>query len=250
MNSLQLAEICGLHAGDGYLRNDGMRAELDISGNVEEKEFYDNHVIPLFSGFFNITIEGKIFPSRNTYGFVIRDRKIIKFLHNLGFPYGNKTKIVEIPKFILKSKNDDTQRNFLRGLFDTDGCFSAIKRYGKNYIEFKRKYHYYPRISIVTCSQQLFSQTSDILKRLGFNFSVQEYMPKRSNESLKYIICIAGENNMRRWFETIGSNNFSKMSKYLIWKNFGFYPPKTTLEQRKQILKGMMHPSVFYGLVA
>ncbi|MDP2906846.1 MAG: hypothetical protein Q8O03_02800 [Nanoarchaeota archaeon] len=44
----ETAEICGIHAGDGYLRNDGRRRELDISGNVEEQTYYDNHVIPLF----------------------------------------------------------------------------------------------------------------------------------------------------------------------------------------------------------
>ena len=64
--SENLAEICGIHAGDGYLRNDGKRIELDISGNMEEKEFYDKHVIPLFSKFFKMKIKGKYFYSRNT----------------------------------------------------------------------------------------------------------------------------------------------------------------------------------------
>ena len=37
--SPELAEICGIHAGDGYLRSNEHRIELDISGNVEEKEY-------------------------------------------------------------------------------------------------------------------------------------------------------------------------------------------------------------------
>jgi len=73
--SPELAEVCGIHAGDGYLRNDGKRKEWDISGNVEEKEYYDNHVIPLFNKTFSLNIKGRFFPHRNTYGFVIRDRK-------------------------------------------------------------------------------------------------------------------------------------------------------------------------------
>ena len=64
--SLELAELCGIHAGDGYLRDDGQRRELDLSGNVEEKEYYEGHIIPLLKKEFKININGKEFPSRNT----------------------------------------------------------------------------------------------------------------------------------------------------------------------------------------
>ena len=63
-----LTEVCGIHTGDGYLRNDGRRKEWDISGSVEEKEYYDKHVVPLFNKVFNLNIESRIFKSRNTYG--------------------------------------------------------------------------------------------------------------------------------------------------------------------------------------
>jgi hypothetical protein len=59
--SPELAEICGIHAGDGYLRNDGQRKELDISGNIEEKEYYDLHINELFKKAFSITIQCKFF---------------------------------------------------------------------------------------------------------------------------------------------------------------------------------------------
>ena len=64
-----LAELCGIHAGDGYLRNHGRRVELDISGSLEEKVYYDDHVIPLVSKLFGIKIQGREFKSRKTYGF-------------------------------------------------------------------------------------------------------------------------------------------------------------------------------------
>ena len=50
--SPDIAEICGIHAGDGYLRNEGYQRELDISGNIDEKEYYDSHVVPLFERVF------------------------------------------------------------------------------------------------------------------------------------------------------------------------------------------------------
>ena len=62
----ELAEICGIHAGDGYLRKRQiLKTELDISGGVDEKEYYDNHVIPLFKKVFKINLKGKFF-SRGT----------------------------------------------------------------------------------------------------------------------------------------------------------------------------------------
>jgi len=129
-----IAEICGIHAGDGYLRNDGRRAEWDISGSIDETGYYNKQIIPLFNSAFNLEIKGRFFPGRNTYGFVIRDKKIIRFAHEvLGFPYGNKSLKVEVPKFILENKK--LIPSFLRGYFDTDGHFGCSKKYGK-YIEF------------------------------------------------------------------------------------------------------------------
>ena len=58
----ELAEICGIHAGDGYLRcRERNRGEIQICGNLEEQGYYDNHVIPLFNNFFNLNIKGKKF---------------------------------------------------------------------------------------------------------------------------------------------------------------------------------------------
>jgi hypothetical protein len=72
----ELAEAIWIHTGDGYLRYIGARKELDISGGYEEKTYYDDHVIPLFNQVFNLNLKEKFFPSRNTYGFVIRDKKV------------------------------------------------------------------------------------------------------------------------------------------------------------------------------
>lgn len=244
----ELAEISGFHAGDGYLRNDGKRIELDLSGNIEEREFYDNIIIPLFSKYFDIKIKGRYFNSRGTYGFVIRDKPIVSFMNSLGFPYGKKSSIVKAPKFIFKSVGNMTA--FLRGYFDADGCFCPDRKYDSRYIEFKRKYHYYPRINMSTCSKKLLEDLSYFLDILGINFHVQIFDSKIITESTKYVIWVVGNKNVEKWFNIIGSRNSSKMTKYLIWKKFGFCPPNTTLEQRKQILKNDLDPKIFYGPVA
>lgn len=242
----QISEICGIHVGDGYLRNKDHRKELDISGSIEEEEYYDNRVIPLFEEVFKITIKGRFFPHRNTYGFVIRDLKIIEFMHKLGFPYGKKTLTVKIPRSILKTNNKQIIRSFLRGFFDTDGSISFKKSYG-NYKYFKRTYHYYPRITFSTVSRPLVKDLILLLNKLNINFYKVLYKHKNNelwNKSFKFYIC--GVKSLNRWVKEVGFRNHCKYSRYLIWKKFGFCPSNTTYKQRKDILIGKLDPYLFY----
>ena len=77
----ELAEICGIHAGDGYLRlRKRDSGEVQISGHIEEKEYYDKHVIPLINDLFELNIKGKFFRN-NLYGFVCYK----KILRDMGY---------------------------------------------------------------------------------------------------------------------------------------------------------------------
>lgn len=241
MSEDEIAEICGIHAGDGYLRNDGRRIELDLSGSPEEKIYYDEHVIPLFSKAFGIKIEGRYFPHRNTYGFVIRDLKIVEKIHNLGFPYGKKTYVVKIPEFILESENLTTKKLFLRGFFDTDGSLTFDKRYSENYSLFRRKHHTYPRLILVTVSNSLFIDMQKILNDIGISFWKDTYIPKSKKEGKKFRIWIRGK-NVEKWMEIIGSKNPIKLSRFDIWKRHGFCPPKTTFKERIGIISDSIDP--------
>jgi hypothetical protein len=243
-NPSELAEICGIHAGDGYLRNDGQRKELDISGAYDEREYYDNHVIPLFNKVFDLNIKGRFFPSRSTYGFVIRDSKVIEFMHDIiGFPYGSKSLIVDVPHFIKKDAS--LIPNFLRGYFDTDGCLNFSKKCGQ-YSEFKKTRHYYPRLVFITISPNLSKSLQAIFSLTGWVFTNYTYRSKRLNEHLRYKVDINGEYALRRWMSVVGIKNQSKYSRFLIWNKFGFCPPNTTFDQRQKILKGETNPESMY----
>lgn len=63
----ELAEICGIHAGDGHLRKNGK--EFEISGNYEEKEYYNEYMIPLFKKVYQIKIKGQFFKSKKNVWF-------------------------------------------------------------------------------------------------------------------------------------------------------------------------------------
>ncbi|MBM3234256.1 hypothetical protein FJZ19_04150 [Candidatus Pacearchaeota archaeon] len=237
----EVAEICGIHSGDGYLRGGDKRWEFDISGNVEEKDYYDFHVKPLFEKAFGIKVDCRHFPCRNTYGFVIRDKEIIKFIHELGFPYGNKSTTIRIPDEILNSRNIEIKRKFLRGLFDTDGCVHFKKRDQKEkYNNFKKTHHYYPTISFVTVSKKLNEDLVKLLMELGFeNFGNYQYISKKPNESKRYQLVIYGVDYLNKFFEEIGSENPVKLSRFLLWKKQGYCPTNSTYLERTEMLKSL-----------
>jgi len=236
--SPELAKICGIHVGDGYLRNDGKRAELDISGNTEEKEYYDLHVKKLFKNALDIDIICRFFQPRNTYGFVVRNKKIIEFMHTLGFPYGNKSTIVKIPNWISESTDKEIITRFLRGLFDTDGCVHFWKRNSGKYGKFKKNHHYYPIIKFGTVSKELYNQVKKILEKLEFGKIGQYiYKPKNINENIRYVLTLYGPNKIDKFFKLIGSKNPVKLSRVQLWNKLGYCPANTTLKQRLEMLK-------------
>lgn len=244
--SPELAELCGIHAGDGYLRNDGHRKEWDISGAVEESDYYDRHVVPLFEKVFKVKPKARFFQSRNTYGFVVRDFWIIEYLHSLGFPYGKKTFTVSVPDFVLHSRDLDIIYAFLRGVFDTDGCVSFQRKGGSGYAPEAKIKHAYPRITLAVCSKPLAEGVSELLMKTGFNFKKYRAVPKAENDSPKYVIVLRGYSALERWMYNIGFKNPLKSARYAVWKKFGFCPPHLSFVQTDRILNNVLNPNLFY----
>ncbi|MBI2507379.1 hypothetical protein HYV89_00310 [Candidatus Woesearchaeota archaeon] len=229
----ELSEISGIHSGDGHLRRD---KELEISGSFEEKEYYDTRVIPLFNNFFNLSIKGRFFTSKGTYGFWVVNKEIGNTLKEIGFPSGNKTKTVKVPNIILKSNNSSIRRSFLRGLFDTDGCMSFNKRiYNKNH--FKKTKNFYPTILIVSISKNLIKGVDLLCKKEGFESKVYLHIPKKKTENIRYIMQISGEKSLLDWMEKISPKNQIKVSRFKVWEKFGHCPSKATYKERLEILK-------------
>ena len=240
-----LAEICGIHAGDGYLRKRTSGYELDISGNVDEKEYYDNHVVPLFERTFGIKIKPRFFYPRNTYGFLICKREICEFIHSFGFPYGKKTLTVEVPKQILESRNLDIIYRFIRGVFDTDGTISFRKRGGSGYSEIHKKRHTYSYLKLSICSKSLRDGVGLLLMQTGFQFAFSQTKEK-GKWNVAYNLTLEGDQNLLLWMQNIGFKNPVKENRYFIWKKYGFNPPYLSLEQQKDILSGIVNPNDYY----
>lgn len=73
------------------------------------------------------------------------------------------------------------------------------------------------------------------------------YKKQKPNWNPTYLVRIDGNINVKRWFELIGSKNPKHITKFQIWKEFGFCPPYTTLEDRKKILKAELNPNIYYN---
>ena len=81
------------------------------------------------------------------------------------------------------------------------------------------------------------------LDLLGFSYSVQFNVKVTLNSKnfKRNEIYISGKENLKKWMKFIGFSNEKHLTKYLIWKKFGFCPPNTTLKQRLLILNDKMN---------
>lgn len=60
------------------------------------------------------------------------------------------------------------------------------------------------------------------------------------------MIQISGRHRLEQWMKVVSFNNPVHLSKYLIFKKYGFVPPHTTLAERKKILKKKIDPWSYY----
>lgn len=246
----KIAEIVGLSFGDGSLTKRKTRNKLrfQLRGDIiEDRDHYDNYIIPLFNT--NITlplINKKISviesnKKKKSYGIAIESNKIGNFLSECGIiPVGRKLEL-SIPKWIKNKKKNATC--FIRGFFDTDGTIFCQKNYSLK----KVKKHTQIRLKLSTTSKKLANDLKERLDILGLKTFFKTDIKKKTNEKTAYHVEIDGGINIDRWFKIIGSKNPKHITKYIVWKKFGFCPPYTTLSQRKAILAGELNPSFFYN---
>ena len=122
----ELAEIIGLHIGDGHLGYNKNKYSyvIQLMGNPKtEKLHYDNHISKLWKSIFNINLKLRNYPNK-CYGFQVYSKAIGTFFNRaLEMPIGKKSKTIRIPELIKKTcKNGISEEmiSCLRGIIDTD----------------------------------------------------------------------------------------------------------------------------------
>lgn len=237
----EFSEIIGMFAADGCLQNN----YICMWGNiVEDKDYYNRIVCPLFSKVFNKTVTAHEKKSNSVYGFYLCDKNVVMLFRSLGFT-NKKTYTVSIPKEIIENDNEEIIAAFIRGFADCDGSIYFQRRKGK-YKQFKLKYHTYPKIELRTVSKEMSDNLSHLLDKLNISHTKCVTKSKKPNEKPVNRVIIRGPERIESFMKKVGFNNPVQYSKYLIWKKFGLCPIRTNLEQRKFILNNELDPYSFY----
>ncbi len=203
----KFAELIGILAGDGYVnfKNDHDYT-ITVSGHkIYDEEYHSNHVNPLFKDLFGLNMNIFLGLRQQTRYLHIRSKTIVEYLRAQGY-YKYKGDI-SIPKWIYES--DSYIRNFISGVFDTDGSLTVKKRY--------REVPYYPVISITSKNESLIRDIAAYLKNQGFNlwFGLGKNYDGRSEKLwYKYHLELNGYKNMLKWKEFISFSNPKHIKKY------------------------------------
>lgn len=217
--SEELAEFIGIVLGDGHLHK--KENCITITGSLFDIYYYNETVIPLIKSLFNIAPSLKRRNDRNSYYLFFNSQAIMCFLHKtLDMCRGNKIN-AKIPNFIYANRN--FVKCFLRGLFDTDGCLKFSKQ--------SKLLNYYPRIELGFKESKFVWKVLELIKILDFNYSI--YFHKKANVVR---FQISGKDNLEKWMNLLNSNNPVQKSKYLFWKEYGYYIPYSSLSFRLKSL--------------
>jgi intein/homing endonuclease len=232
----ELAELLGIHIGDGCISENNRYSEYYLGGDlIEEREYHDNWVGPLFNKkimipLFNKKVNYKEHPKVGVYAFHIFDKKLVDFFKSFGICSGSKINS-GIPKTILSDKK--LLKRFLRGLFDTDGCIYFDKNYSS-----KNPISNVPKILIGTVSKELINDVYFSLFKLGIHPIMQKPYKGKKDKNIVYRIRICRKKDINYFIKEIKFKNPKHYTKWLVFKKLGYCPSFTNLKQRKILLQG------------
>ncbi len=211
------AELAGAHIGDGTLYKTGKCIVWELRGDLLEKGYYLNNIVPLLYSILQIEFKPKFRSGgkNGCFGIQTSNKQLTQLMVDLGFRPRRKTHTVSIPDYI-KNSTDEIKRSFVRGLFDTDGCL----RFDKN----RSPRNYYPKMEFASVSKELIPDLSIILNELGFRNHTWK-------DGISSKLCVAGKEMLYRWMEEIQPHNPKHLYKYDIFSKLGHVPTNAAMAQ-------------------
>ncbi len=196
MQEEKIAEFVGIMLGDGNFRIYPSRAGNKIKKQHRIKvtldsrnTLYRDHVIKIMKEVLNI--EPRLYFHKKKNGIDIATFKKDKYyyvLNEIGLKESPKWDHMEVPE---KYRRGALGLLVLKGIFDTDGHLSVFNNNGL----------VYPRIEIRLCPSPAQEQINNILDEFKFQYKIQNL------ERGKTRIRISGKEQLKKWFELIGSSN-------------------------------------------
>jgi flagellar protein FlaI len=184
------AYFLGSLLGDGHLRPDGMFFE---NKNKQLQKTFQRLTKKLFNkkARLHVRKNGKTTSS-------LFSVQIAGNIHrNFKVPFGNKTKIFDIPPQIETADNR-TIGSFLRGLFDTDGHASDVRK----------------SVCLSTSNQTVVQKAPLLLKRFGIESRIScQKKDGKGHKGPYYRIFITGEPNLREFQKSVGFEHPVKTRK-------------------------------------
>tara|TARA_B100002003_G_scaffold214670_1_gene213034 strand:- start:2 stop:664 length:663 start_codon:yes stop_codon:yes gene_type:complete len=206
----KIAELIGMHIGDGTLYKTNWSLVWELRGGLNEKDYYFNNVKPLLESIFkNLEFYPKFRSGgkNGCFGIQTSKKDVTNLFLQFGFKPGRKTHTVKVPEYIYQS-NIKIKLAFLRGIFDTDGCirFDRINN---------QKLHTYPRVEIGSASKDLRDGLARLLKILGFRYFIWG--------KDCYMICVGGKEQSTKWFKIIKPANKKHLNRFNFWMENGYH---------------------------
>ncbi len=228
-----MAELIGVIIGDGCICKNSKNIKsksykIFISGNPIEDKIYKEEYLPKLV---KKCLNKKCRPRLAQNGALIiafENEAFRLFLKNLGIKE-RKARNVKIPKPILKDRA--LLARCIRGIADTDFTLIFTKKHTNK--------NCYPRISAQFASFRLVKDLEKTLRRMDFTLNTRYNMKIKDPRGYSWItnqINLEGPNNLKRWLNLIGFSNQRIITRYKVWKKYGYLKPKTTLPQRLRLI--------------
>lgn len=217
----EFAEFYGVLLGDGNLHTHGNQIAI-TEHPINDLEYYETYLIPLIRSLFGRKVN--LLRHEDAIRIKFSFKRLKEILVALKFPIGLKARKLTIPNEFVESK--ELMKYVTKGMFDTDGSL---------YFETDRKYekYTYPRLRIKIVECEAMEILNSFLKKTGFKTYKDLEIPEFPHNNLARIR-ISGAKMLDKWNKLIGFSNSYHLTKFMIWKKYGFCPPKLNILQLKE----------------
>lgn len=199
-----VAELLGIHAGDGYISC----GVWGIRCNVQDAKM-EQRILNLSRDV--LGVEPCVSVRESTFEIRSGQKQAVRFFLNYGFISGKKAYTVRVPCRIMHASDAEIITAFLRGLFSSDGSFSFQKRDNSC------------RVDLSVRSKPLRDDFVKLSSKIGFSFHqcdanrVKKGFTAKSSGTF-FNANLTSKKCVLDWMNRVGTLCDSHLRKFETWK--------------------------------